>query len=164
MVMSDESQIHMDFGFGNRTGYCDRIENARASLFRTSTLLVYLFILIDLFLQITMMTLPIVYLVEEKFINEETKNAFISFYIFYMLLTIFPSLLGAICMNIFNTRHWRCGLVFFSTLQMGHLYLLLNPYSSYSHQAKESMKVGVIFRSIAQVCIQITFITILAVN
>lgn len=104
----------------------------------------------------------------EEFINSTTKNAFLGFLIIYSVFSIVPVFLAILS----NYRHSFGGNSTKFTLMIASLihahYLLIifgkNMRNKINYQATEALTVGTTLRSISQIVIQITFLTIMAIN
>jgi hypothetical protein len=110
------------------------------------------------------------YMVWESFINVPARNTIMSFIVIYGVATYLPHIIVIAAANITPNSPKRINctrtlLLLLSLFQAHYLYIALGPRLKLSHScAKEVMHIAYTARSIIQVCLQLTLITILCIN
>ena len=131
--------------------------------------LVFLTCLLDFLLQNGLIALYILYYLWEGFANQPAKNAFLAFLVIYCLGTYLPHIigLGATYKGHNNLRRKpHLELSFWMLFQAHYLYIILGPSlnGSLTHTLKEGMLISYTARSILQALVQVTMITLIAIN
>jgi len=126
----------------------------------------------DCLLQNGLLFLYFYYYLMEDFVNNAAEKAFLAFLIIYMIFTYLPVWIGFGCTRLSYVYLHGCQsytktfLMLFSPFNMSHLYLIFGPSLSddYSTSFKEAISGVYSIRNGLQAFLQVTFITILAIN
>ncbi|CDW83187.1 traf-type zinc finger family protein [Stylonychia lemnae] len=169
--IEDNDHYHQEHGdFRQRMSYCKRMKkDTQQYVSQCPFILTMIIMLIDFAVQNALLTFYILYYIFEDFINEPTRRAQLAFTIIYFIVTFIPFYFSVFTpTKEIQVLSQKLGLMIGCLLSAHFLFFIFGPFVSgfrdLNYRLRESMIESTICRNIAQIFIQVTFITILAIN
>eukprot|EP00347_Sterkiella_histriomuscorum_P018182 403346480 len=157
-------------------GYCKNIKQDTVAMISKCPIgLTIPVMIIDFFLQNLMIVLYIMYLINEDFVYEPLNKPFYFFFFLYIGAGYFP--IGWLIQNDYTNTRGRVGcvnkkfiekipLLLLSLIRAEYLYIIFGPLKrrNLDYLFKDSVRVSHLIRSICQMIIQITLVTVMGLN